>query len=181
MAIAVEVTVLEHQLFIQGDRRDPLGVWVSRHGLTGDASGGSIKVGFTPQSQGRIYTCYDFNIAGTTGAHTSSSVKARLLTNHPDADLATGVQGYSNLTIFNGGMDVDVALTAPIFGISLFEKVSATQRFILLFANPALNPILELETSNNVDTAVYFFEAYGYFWDREVLYAPGGPRHPGAQ
>ncbi len=188
MAISEFVDVLEHQLFIQRDGRDPLGVWVARHPITGDASGGSIKVGFrvtTASAGGRIYTAYSLQIAGLTGAISASTMKTRLLTNFPDADIAAGISGFSTLlftVVAPGIFEADGAMTAPGAGPAQ-DLVKPNDRFILLFgpqrSQTAVN-IAELELAENIDLATYSFEAYGYFWDRQVLYVPGGPRHPGS-
>lgn len=178
MAIAETVEILEHQSFIQGDGRDPLGIWVARHGITGDATGGSIKVGFRPRSTDRLFTCYDVNLAGIAGGLSAADVKLRLLTNLPDADIAVGVQAYASLRVVGSGFFAVSGLTAPIGGLN-FEAIPPNQRFLLLFANQDRDPILEVETAENIDAATYSFEAYGYFWDRQVVNVPGGLRHPG--
>ncbi len=183
MAISSNIDILEHQLFIQGDARDPLGVWGARIGITGDATGTGIKIGFripAEKSGARIYTCYDVNAAGLTGALLVSTFKVRLLTNHPDIDISPGLQGYASLLLRGSYFVVNTGLTAPIGG--LLEPVfRSNERFILLFGTPGIaTTIVETELEQNVDGGTYSFEAYGYFWDREVLYAPGGPRHPGS-
>ncbi|KKL17299.1 hypothetical protein LCGC14_2486920, partial [marine sediment metagenome] len=56
-------------------------------------------------------------------------------------------------------------------------------RFILIFdprQGAGVLNMIELEMGVNVNTDTYAFEAYGYYWDRSVLNAPGGPRHPGS-
>jgi len=188
LAIVGAAQVLEHQLFLQGDGRDPLGVWGARVGITGDASGGTIKTGFlvsTTTSGGRIYTCYDAQVAGLSSTVVFSTLKTRLLTNRPDIDVLAGLQGYASLLVgsgFPGFFDADNSLTPPIAGPSI-HLISSNQRFILLFGpgpgQETVN-ILEIEIDQNINLATYSFEAYGYFWDRQVVNVPGGPRHPGS-
>lgn len=184
MAIAQTVDVIETALWPQGDARDPLGVWGARLGITGDATGGSIKVGMVvPQDKtGKyIYTCYDINTAQLTGAFTPTSAKFRLLTGWPNIDPLLGVQAYGAFRVysFNGA----ALFTAPVVGISNEQPFSSPMRFLLLFdprANAGQLTIVELELALNLDLATYSFEAYGYYWDRQVLDTPGGPRHPGS-
>ena len=183
MAIVGVVDVLPAALWPQGDIRDPLGTWGFRLGITGDATGGSIKVtASAPAGLGAayVYTCYSLNIAQLTGASGSQTAKARLLTNWPNVDVLAGVQAYSSLIIRNFGTDPQ--FTAPIAGMD-DPLVTPLDRFLLLFdPRPSIVTldIIEMESGENVDAATYSFEGYGYFWDRSVLNAPGGPRHPGS-
>jgi len=186
MAIAGLVFLLDHQIFVQGDARDPLGVWVARAAVTGDASGGSLKVGVqvpAARSGSRIFTCYSAQVAGLTGTLISAAIKTRLLTNFPDADLGIGIQGFSTLSLQNDTgeqWNVSSGITAPIAG-PYQHQIQHNDRFILLFGVSGADTTLsELEISDNVDGATYSFEWYGYFWDRDVLNTPGGPRHPGS-
>ena len=183
MAIASTVDILPAALWPQGDIRDPLGVWGFRLGVTGNVSGGTVKVtARAPAGLGAayVYTCYSAQIAQLTGADAAANIKCRLLTNWPNIDPQAGVQAYSTLrlTVWIS----DDAMTAPIGGPSQ-NFLSPLDRFILLFdprpSAGALN-IVELELDRNVDAETYSFEGYGYFWDRSVLQAPGGPRHPGS-
>jgi len=62
--------------------------------------------------------------------------------------------------------------------------VQPQDRFILLFdPRPVAGAfdIVELEISVGVLDRNYAFECWGYYWDRQVLNTPGGPRHPGSQ
>lgn len=183
MAIAETVDVITNALWPQGDMRDPLGIWGFRHGITGDASGGTVKVtarASEDQNAAYLYTCYSVNIAQLTGADAAANIKCRLLTNWPNIDPQVGVQGYSTLrlTVWIS----DDAMTAPIGGPS--ENIlSPLDRFLLLFdprPSAGVLNLVELELDRNVLAETYAFEGYGYYWDRSVLNAPGGPRHPGA-
>lgn len=185
MAIVATAEVITAQLWPQGDIRDPLGVWGAREGVTGDATGGSIKVTLqapAPRGAAYIYTCYDVNIAILDVAIPGSyNAKMRLLTNWPDIDPLAGVQGYSSGFTF----PVNVAnnATEPIGTIANEQVMSQNSRFILLFdprPSAGVLDIVELELNTNTDTARHSFEGYGYYWDRSVLQAPGGPRHPGS-
>jgi len=188
MAIAVDQSVIASALWPQGDARDPLGVWGLRRGITGDASGGGIKVAgleVADKKGGYVYTCYSAQISQLSGANPSAGLmKIRLLTLWPNIDLTAGVQAFSSFLIT--GFDTSTNFTAPIAGPGgAFGPVliSPNDRFLLLF-DPrqfgALGAIIELELGDNKDGALYSFEAYGYFWDRSTLQAPGGPRHPGS-
>lgn len=184
MAISVLGEVLAAALWPQGDIRDPLGVWGCRVGVTGDASGGLITATFqVPTGRGAayVYTCYSAQIGLLSGAVAGITSKCRLLTNWPNIDVAAGVQGFSTLQFIsmNGGTDFPSPLSGPLNTFFL----SPLDRFILLFdprpGAGSLN-IVELTMGENTLNSTYSFEGYGYFWDRSVLNAPGGPRHPGA-
>ncbi len=186
MAISQEVAVIPTAVWQQGDARDPLGVWGFRLGVTGDATAGGIKVGATEpagQKGAYIYTCYSLQCVQLTGTQSTGSCKSRLLTGWPNVDPIPDVQGYGSMhiTTFSGS----ARFTAPISGPGLAggPLVQPQDRFLLLFdprQTGDLITLVELELADNVDTATYSFEGYGYFWDRGVLDAPGGPRHPGS-
>lgn len=190
MALTTSGPPFEAQLWPQGDARDPLGVWGFRLPVTGDATGNPIKVFCRVPAAKRsayVYTCYSAQIAQLTGAITASTTKLRLLTNWPNVSDIAGVQAYS--TLYFGQLSGDTSITAPIAG-PLFTAaggpwVAASERFLLLFdprqpESLGDMDILEFVLDENTDAATYSFEAYGYFWDRSVMQAPGGPRHPGA-
>ncbi len=183
MAISLEVDVVTTALWPQGDIRDPLGVWGFRLGVTGDASGGSIKVvALAPSgiNAAYIYTCYSALIAQLSSL-TSVQGKCRLLTNWPNVDVVQpGVQGYGSAVtrLITGDGD----FTAPV-AMPNDPFIGPADRFLLLFdprASAGDVPLVELELGVNTDTLLYSFEGYGYYWDRSILQAPGGPRHPGA-
>lgn len=184
MAITEAVAVITTALWPQGDIRDPLGVWGFRRAVTGDASGGSIKV--TAQAAGDqaaayIFACYSALLAVVTQATTASPTgKIRLLTNWPNVDPQAGVQAYGSGLSF--GMLGVTALTAPEV-VPNVPLIGPADRFILLFdPRPSAGALdlIEMEFGGNILADVYSFEGYGYYWDRSVLNAPGGPRHPGA-
>jgi len=185
VAIVEAVELRTTALWQQGDIRDPLGVWGFRLGITGDASGGSIKMtgqAAASQRAAYIYTCYSLTYAQLTGATTATILKARLLTNWPDVDPGIGVQGFATLQV--GTLREDANFTEPVQGMNAVDTfLKPNDRFILLFdPRPiaAALDIVEMELSDNVNLATYSFEGYGYYWDRSVLNAPGGPRHPGS-
>lgn len=187
MSIIESVNIIETALWPQSDARDPLGVWGARDLVTGDASGGTIKSQIqiaAARRRSRIYTCYhamSVSIGGATD--TATVIKCRLLTNWPDIDVITeGAQGFAGwkaTTVSAGNFtDPDAGPNEPL--------VLPNDRFILLFDPGVVNAgdpmvIVEMERNANVNTALYSFEAYGYYWDREVLDTPGGPRHPGSR
>jgi len=184
VAISDTVDVIQTALWPQGDIRDPLGVWGFRLGVTGDASGGSVKVtarAAAAEGAAYLYTCYSAIVAATFMATVANfNGKCRLLTNWPDIDPTPGVQGYS--TAIEKVIVGSAAFTAP-FAVPEDPFIGPADRFVLLMdprqGAGALN-LVELEVNVNVLNDIYDFEGYGYFWDRSVLNAPGGPRHPGA-
>jgi len=183
MAIEEQAAVFQTGIFPQGDARDPLGVWVVRHGITGDGGGGGIKVQFQVPGERRaayIYTCYSLNVSQSLGPPSAAVAKARLLTRWPDASIEAGVAGYATLVVAN--QNSSSALTAPAGGTET-PLLFPNDRFVLLW-DPRSNilpmDIVELEINVNVNTNQYTFEGYGYYWDRAVMNTPGGPRHPGS-
>lgn len=185
MAISQQVTVLESALWPQGDVRDPLGAWGGRLGVSGDATGADVRVQFQVPADKRaayLYTVYGASVVVIAGAHAASNVSARILTNWPNIDNDAGIQGYS--TVIGRSM---TDLGGPsIFPISAPDDplLDPNSRYILCFdpSNLTAGPmdLLEVKIQTNTDGNAWSFEAYGYFWDRSVLNAPGGPRHPGA-
>lgn len=184
MTIITSVDIITNALWPQGDARDPLGVWGARLGVTGDATGSSIlvRVNVPAAISGRfVFTLYDFVIAQLTGTITATSGKIRLLTNWPNIDPIPQVQGFGSFRVF--AFSGSSNFQAPIAGIANEQPYSSPQRFLLLFdprSSVGAITIAELELAVNTDLATYSFEAYGYYWDRGVLNAPGGPRHPGS-
>lgn len=185
MSQALEVNLLTAQLWKQGDIRDPLGVWGARRAVTGDASGGEIKVGITVLQAERaayLYTCTAVNlgVVSAVGA-TSLNGICRLLSNWPNIDPQVGVQGFATQELRVIG--IGGFTTAPQGG-PITPFLGPNDRYILLFdprpGIPSDLTIVELKLLVQVLADVYSFEAYGYYWDRSVLDAPGGPRHPGA-
>lgn len=184
MAIASTVDLLTTQLWPQGDIRDPLGIWGARLGITGDASGDGIKVGIQaaqPERAAFIYTIYSLNISQLTGGVLVVAMQSRILTNWPNIDPIAGVQAYS--TNLLRSEDGSGNLTPPVGGPD-DGLVLPNDRFLLCF-DPRPQPttplvIAELRVNSNVLNNTWSFEGYGYFWDRSVLNAPGGPRHPGS-
>jgi len=176
--------VIVTALWPQGDIRDPLGVWGFRLGITGDASGGSVRMVATEstgQKGAYIYTCYSLLPALVTQASPNDTFcKARLLTNWPNVDSQAGVQAYN--AIITSVTRTSTAATTPIGGPNP-PLITSPDRFLLLFdprQSGILRDIIELELAANVLNDVYSFEGYGYYWDRSVLNAPGGLRHPGS-
>jgi len=183
MAISTTVDLVATALWPQGDARDPLGVWGARNIEVGDASGGSVKTTIqAPESIAGafIYTCYSA-FASTLTPESASQIKLRLLTNWPDVDpINPGVQGYGSIVVST--QDFGTEFTAPKSGPPQ-SMIGAADRFVLLFdPRPVVGAfaILELELDENTLARQYAFEAWGYYWDRQVMNTPGGPRHPGA-
>jgi len=190
MSVSGSFNPLESQLWPQGDIRDPLGIWGARGSLTGDASGGSIKATLEVPAARRsayVYTLYSCAIDQIDSATVViQNWKRRILTNWPNTDTQAGVNAYSIATFLqlNGSQLMSAPAGFPSGISNHLPVVDNIERFILLY-DPRQGitvpmPILELEINGNQDTLVYAFSAYGYYWDRSVMEAPGGPRHPGA-
>jgi len=181
MSVTVEVDVIEHQMWAQGDRRDPLGVWGFRAALTGDGSSGFNRFNISVAGNKRdafIYTVYGLSMAQVLGISTTSGAKYRLLTNWPNIDPQAGIQGYGHLRIPQFVGDDD--FSSPTAGWR--DQVGNNQeRFILLFTRVGTPlVIIEMELGQNILGNNFIAEGYGYYWDQRVLLAPGGPRHPGS-
>lgn len=131
-----------------------------------------------------IYTCYAATVAKTVGsAKTATELKVRLLTNFPDASPdQVGLQGFA--TLLTRTLSVETNTTDPSGGP--FEPlITSPDRYVLLFDPSAVSPlddmdIVSMERNANEDGIQLNFEAWGYYWDRSVLNAPGGLRHPGS-
>lgn len=185
MAIAETVVLITTQTFMQGDARDPLGIWGARHLIVGDASGGSLKTTVQAPEDLRaayVYTAYSATITTIVGS-TNVEIKCRLLSNWPNIDPQAGVQAYATCNF--GIMGGDSSFSPPLSGPrSDHPLVLPNDRFILLYDPRAgsvdVLAIMELELGINILNDQVSFEAWGYFWDRSVITTPGGPRHPGA-
>lgn len=187
MTVLETVEVLTAQLFQQGDERDPLGIWGARKAIVGNTDADSL-VGVTVIVPAAIKAAYVFavyglnlNIISTPTLGLPFQAKVRLLTNWPNIDPDAGVQGFSTFRLYD--MDGSFNFTAPISTVNT-PLLEVNDRFMLLYdprsQGTAPLSIIEMFIQDNTNTAVYAFEAYGYFWDRSVIQAPGGPRHPGA-
>jgi len=183
MTQALTVDIFSQGMWPQEDIRDPLGVWGGRSIVLADATAGPLKVGFQPgadRAGAFLYTCYSAQISSLT-INESAVGKCRLLTNWPDVDVGPGVQGFSTTKIVT--IDGSAAFSAPFDGPFDSPMVEPADRYILLFdPRPVAGAftIVELERDRAVDTRLYSFECWGYYWDRSVMSAPGGPRHPGS-
>lgn len=178
------VDVVQTALWPQGDERDPLGVWAFRSIVIGLGVEGSVKVTAIVPSDRKsayIYTAYAATTVPVTQAVLAGSqAKIRLLTNWPDASSPAGVTGFAKARMVN--IVVNGNSSSP-FGGADAPMIDALDRFLLLFdPRPLVDDleIMELELMQNILNDVYAFEGYGYYWDRSVMNAPGGPRHPGS-
>jgi len=184
VAVLDQAEIFASQLWIQGDIRDPLGIWGFRHAVTGTGDGGGIKVEVqTPveQDAAYIYTVYSATVAQIAGVTDSVSCKVRLLTNWPNVDVQAGVQAYGKTV--RRPLSGSTNFTQPTSMPDSLDLISPLDRFILLFdPRPSAGrlTIMELEIADNVLADSWSFEGYGYYWDRSVQQAPGGLRHPGA-
>jgi len=185
MALLASVPLIATQSWPQGDARDPLGIWGMRELLTGTGDGGSVKVIVqTPvgQDASYVYSALGANVAITNVPQiVSTFAKVRILTNWPNVDLAGGVQAFATARMGTMGASANFTEPVAMIGQQGNQLIQTNDRFLLMYdPRPAAGQldIMELEVSDNVLATVYAFEAYGYFWDRAVMDAPGGPRHP---
>lgn len=179
MAVTGDVDMLASAVFRRGDLRDPLGIWAARGTLVGDVSGGTVKATFGvpgPQRASYVYTVGFVSTSSPT-ASTGSTHTVRLLTNWPPAD-KPGVQGAS----FIRTNEVGSAGSGELQAVGFRPLIDPQMSKILLYdprADPATRiDLLELWLNLNVDAANYFFEAWGWYWDRNLHEVPGGPRYP---
>ena len=188
MSVEVTQACQQHQIFPQGDERDPLGIWGGRVGVTGDASGDDhVKASFFIPAD--LKAAYVYTVTAVTAVILTVPVsiglpflcKCRLLTGWPNISPGAGVEAFATTRI----VDIDGSgnLSPPIASPAT-PLLDPSDRFLLLFDPRAQGTtpffLVELEIQDNTNTATYAFEVYGYFWDRSVMQAPGGPRHPGA-
>lgn len=182
MAITTSQGVLEHHIFATRDARDPLGVWTARAEVTGDASGGTIKIQFLAPQTNRVYTCTMLTLSGD-GLAASAIGKLRLLTNFPPAGPEGGTAGFSYNRVFT--VTREPLITSPSDNWGASGDDMGNSDTLLLFGplpqDPGAVAIVEMEVNSNVLNSAYFFEGWGYYWDKvAVLNAPGGPRFPGS-
>jgi len=185
MSVVANLPPFETQTFIQGDARDPLGIWGFRHVATGDASAGALTTRVRVAAAKRAAFVYNvegvnLSIISAFASHTTPKGSVRLLTNWPNVDPGPGVTAFATHQ------------TRAIIGDSLFAAPEAStetpllapnDRFILLWDPRHIEAdmdIVEMAIVDNVLAATYAFEVYGYYWDREVMEVPGGPRYPGS-
>ncbi len=183
MAITSNIEIETQQLWPQGDVRDPLGIWGGRSTIAGDGSGNPLKLVWrTPAGQraAYVYTLYSVTYAKIVGSAAAVETRTQILTNWPNVDPQAGVQAFATAIVQDtGGTDnfdsPNSALRLPV--------IRDIDRFILIFdprPGPGLIDILSMAIADNGVGNSWTFECYGYYWDRSVMNAPGGPRHPGS-
>jgi len=184
MSVSVEIDIIETAQWPQRDARDPLGVWGARGLATGDVSGGFVQgtLGLPADRRaGHVYTCYGLTATLTSVSGAVTALGVRLLTNWPNADVLAGVQGFATMKVVT--LQRGEATHVPQFGPD-DVVLEPAHRFILLFdprtSQTTRIDLVEMWMNVNTDGETYSFEGYGYYWDREVMNAPGGPRHPGS-
>lgn len=181
MTVTVLIPIQESAILRPRDLRDPLGVWAARGLGTGDAGGGVVLGQFIVPGDRRaahVYACYGVSVVQLViAAVEASSMSVRLLTNWPVTE-TSGITGFS---LTNSRVaDNDGIFPASAFG----PLIDGPMRFILLF-DPRPDPtssivLVEAWPNDNSLDEDYVFEAYGYYWDRNIMDVPGGPRHPGS-
>lgn len=185
MSVAVQLSLRTTALWPQGDIRDPLGVWGVHGDLVADATGGEIIVTVVTElarAAAYVYTLLDAFMVQNTGILNSDRNMIEINTNWPNIQQAGGVQPYtpSRFGLWQGGSFA----TPPNFGVGTEHLwVTPNQRFLPIWDPRGLTSTLSILTfklTNDPDAATFTCQAYGYFWDRSVMGAPGGLRHPGA-
>lgn len=189
MAIVSTVDITAAAIFRPRDLRDPLGWWGGRLGITGDATGPPLTAQFVVPADiaGKyVYTCYIANQGQLTfpTVPDQTAHKMRLLLNWPNMDAQAGINGLNAQYFSATRVQSDFTGQVSAAGNPTDNfTADAGRRFILLFdprSTAGAQAIVEMEWGDNTDLATYIFEAGGYFWDRQVMNVPGGPRHPGA-
>lgn len=179
MAVTGDIDMLQSAVFRRGDGRDPLGLWAARGTLIGDATGGTVKASFGvpgPQRAAFVYTV-GFVATSSPSAGTGSTHTVRLLTNWPPAS-KPGLEGAA----FIRTTEVGSAGSGELQAVGFRPLIDPQMTKILMY-DPRPDPssrvnFIELWLNLNVDLAQYFFEAWGWYWDRNLHEIPGGPRYP---
>lgn len=184
MTVLAAVNVVETGLWPQGDKRDPLGIFGWRVQATGDGTGGSIVTTVSvpaAQRHAYVYCIYNMTIHQTAGAVQNVGAQIRVLFNWPNIDVQAGIQAYDALYggTMNGTSDFADPDASFNFDTSPFLD---NLRFMPIF-DPTVQggdmPIV-IQQVQQTDLIPYAFQGYGYYWDRSVMQAPGGLRHPGS-
>jgi len=180
MSVEGDIDMLATSTFRRRDDRDPLGIWAARGALVGDLSGGVIDATFGVPAELRAAYVYNVIFVSTQADGSSGSTHTvRLLTNWPPAD-KPGVQGASFIRT------TEVGTTGKInnFAVGFRPLIDPQMSKILLYdprsAAAGRIDLLELWINDNDDSVTYIFEAYGWYWDRNLHEVPGGPRFPGS-
>jgi len=190
MTVTGSAAPIETQTWPQLDKRDPLGIWGVRGAIVGDASGGKIEFTISVAADKRsafVYNFLDINLTQVGGLTSGDAVRIRILTNWPNIDPQAGVQAYSTAVfgLIEGDNDFGDPIQVPRANGSATPFLATNQRFLLCYdprSDQALGTldICQMTVGNNGGvTDTYVFEAYGLYWDRSVMQAPGGPRFPG--
>lgn len=187
MTVQITIPLLETGLYRQQDARDPLGIWAARNQATGDLTGGDMEANIqipADRRRSRVYSCYDANTFATLGAaDTATAIKIEIFTGWPDAQAAGGIQGHSTYLVV--ASDGNIWDNNTSFG-PREPLITPLQRFLALFDPSTAFPtdaltIVRITRNANVNTTIYMFTAWGFYWDRNIFDIPGGPRHPGSQ
>jgi len=185
MSITIEKDCLVTGVWKQGDIRDPIGIFGGVTSITGNGDGTFIRVSMRIDSEDAflsgLFAIYDATILQTLGSVQSVDVLYRIFSNWPNIDQQPGITPFNsgivrNMVGSNSWVSPRAAPDAPL--------VQPLDRFRLIWDPRHLAPqnMLLCEWFINMPVApvAYQFSVYGYFWDRSVLNAPGGPRHPGS-
>jgi len=180
VAVQADIDIIPSAILRRRDDRDPLGIWASRGGVVGDATGGTIKATMGLPPGRRAAYVFTIGMVSTSSASAGfATATLRMLTNFPSGD-APGVQGAS----FIRTIEVGSAGSGELQAVGLRPMLDPEMSKVLLYDPRADRAsridLFELWVSPNVDTAVVNFEAWGWYWDRNLHEVIGGPRYPGS-
>ncbi len=180
MAVTGDIDILPAAILARRDARDPLGIWAARGTLVGDATGGTVKATFGLPAASRAAYVFTVGFVSTSSSGVGVTTHTvRLLTNWPSGD-RPGVQGAS----FIRTTEVGSAGSGELQAVGFRPLIDPQMQKILLY-DPRSDrsnriDLLELWLNVNTDGANDFFEAWGWYWDRNLHEVPGGPRYPGS-
>ncbi len=181
MSILVTSDVVETAVFPQRDARDPLGIWGAHATTTGDATGGITQVNFqiaAGRRRANVYSIIAANSQLTSGTAIGTDISLRILSSWPNLSaVLTGINFAAPTRSVPAG---PALLNGPPQG----DLVRTNDRYILIFDPASVNAgnallIATIVRNANVDTETAVYTLYGYYWNRDIVDQPGGPRHPG--
>jgi len=183
MSITIEKDVLVTGIFKQGDIRDPIGLWGGTTSINSDATGGKIRTSFRVDNEDAflsgVFSIYSANVIQVTGLAATQNILFGINSNWPNIDQTPGITPYNGFIRATLSGEDAFSPVAAVFP----QLVGSLDRFRLIFDPRHIAPqnmlLCQFEMVN-VNAKSYLWSVYGYFWDRSVLDAPGGPRHPGS-
>jgi len=180
VVVTGDIDIIPSAILRRRDDRDPLGIWAARGALTGDASGGVIKATFGLPPGRRAAYVFTIGFVSTSSPDAGFTTHTvQMLTNYPSGD-SPGVQGAS----FIRTTEVGSAGGGELQAVGFRPLIDPVMSKVLLY-DPRSNranriDLFSLWVSPNVNTGVVSFEAWGWYWDRDLHEVLGGPRYPGS-